>query len=140
VTRCVIAVFHGAVCVECLISAVAFSTSAQLPAYILTPLYWPSASALCCIHSMIACCLVCRMQVNELVGELDSIEASFLEQGYTKDRNPSNSSSVGTVQVGCSSWRVCVRSGHLLCGEALFYANPVMLVVCNGEHLCRTSF
>jgi hypothetical protein len=38
--------------------------------------------------------------VNELVGELDSIEASFLEQGYTKDRNPSNSSSVGTVQVG----------------------------------------
>ena len=37
-------------------------------------------------------------QVSELVAELDQIESSFLEQGYTKDRNPSNSSSAGTFQ------------------------------------------
>ena len=35
----------------------------------------------------------------ELVGELDAIEASFLEQGYTKERNPSNSSAGGGVEV-----------------------------------------
>lgn len=59
-------------------------------------------------------------QVKELVSELDSIEASFLEQGYTKDRNPSNSSSAGTVEVGDPCYRlpdgnVCLTATTALC-------------------------
>ena len=37
-------------------------------------------------------------QVAELLEELEGIENAYLEQGYTKDRNPSNSSSDGTTQ------------------------------------------
>eukprot|EP00600_Ochromonadales_sp_CCMP1393_P009763 CAMPEP_0174963216 /NCGR_PEP_ID=MMETSP0004_2-20121128/5205_1 /TAXON_ID=420556 /ORGANISM="Ochromonas sp., Strain CCMP1393" /LENGTH=1919 /DNA_ID=CAMNT_0016211813 /DNA_START=58 /DNA_END=5817 /DNA_ORIENTATION=- len=37
-------------------------------------------------------------QVHALVDELEQIENSFLEQGYTKESNPSNSSSDGTTQ------------------------------------------
>lgn len=36
--------------------------------------------------------------VNELVEELNEIESSYLEQGYTKERNPSNSNSTGAAE------------------------------------------
>lgn len=49
--------------------------------------------------------------VNELVEELNQIENSFLEQGYTKERNPSNSSSTGEAQ---SSPRPDNSAGSLL--------------------------
>lgn len=58
------------------------------------------------------------VQVNELVNELDAIEASFLEQGYTKDRNPSNSNSAGTVQV---SLEYLIGALHCIVATQLFY-------------------
>jgi chromosome segregation ATPase len=36
--------------------------------------------------------------VGELVSQLDNIDSGFLDQGYTKEKNPGNSSNAGTIE------------------------------------------
>ncbi len=60
--------------------------------------------------------------VKELMEQLDNMENSFLEQGYTKEKNPSNSNSAGDVQ---SSPRGEHQSGASLLQRAKSAENQV---------------